>query len=451
MSTNPPALSADQLPYVESYAAARPGERTIKQLIWAYFWLLIFEGALRKWFLPFLATPLLIVRDPFALGAMLLYLLNGYRFWNWYTIVFVGSTLISLAITLGYGHGNLFVGIYGFRIYAIHFPLMFIIGDIFDRHDVEQLGRALLWIAIPTTILVGLQFYSPQSAWVNRGVGGDLEGAGFSGANGFYRPSGLFSFTNGNSLMFNLAACFVMYFWRRRDRIWTPLLLAATACILVMAPLSISRTYIFQMGITFFFLMVASFTDVRSLFGLFGMLLGAPILLLVLTQFGFVGTSLDALLARFSTASEAEGGFEGTFVDRFLGGFLRPIENLDRLPFWGLGLGMGTNVGSQLLTGKVSYLIDEGEWGRVLGESGVVLGLLNLFVRVQLGVTLLLRSFTHLFTVNALAWILVSFSFINTFNVLAGQPTALGFAVLAVGLTIAALNEPAEADYYHAG
>ena len=36
----------------------------IKKLIWTYFLLLLFEGALRKWFLPGLSQGLLIVRDP---------------------------------------------------------------------------------------------------------------------------------------------------------------------------------------------------------------------------------------------------------------------------------------------------------------------------------------------------------------------------------------------------
>jgi len=35
-----------------------------KQLIWLYFWLLIIEGALRKWIVPSLSNPLLIIRDP---------------------------------------------------------------------------------------------------------------------------------------------------------------------------------------------------------------------------------------------------------------------------------------------------------------------------------------------------------------------------------------------------
>ena len=39
----------------------------IKKLIWLYFILLLFEGALRKWFLPGLSQGLLIVRDPIAI------------------------------------------------------------------------------------------------------------------------------------------------------------------------------------------------------------------------------------------------------------------------------------------------------------------------------------------------------------------------------------------------
>src|SRR4051812_49856280 len=45
-------------------------ERTIKRLkwaIWAYFFLLIFEGVFRKWLLPQYSDVLLVVRDPVVL------------------------------------------------------------------------------------------------------------------------------------------------------------------------------------------------------------------------------------------------------------------------------------------------------------------------------------------------------------------------------------------------
>ena len=43
-----------------------PVIENLKRLIWVYFILLVFEGALRKWFLPGLSTPLLIVRDSYS-------------------------------------------------------------------------------------------------------------------------------------------------------------------------------------------------------------------------------------------------------------------------------------------------------------------------------------------------------------------------------------------------
>jgi hypothetical protein len=37
--------------------------RSLVLLIWLYFWLLIWEGSLRKWIFPSLSAPLLVVRD----------------------------------------------------------------------------------------------------------------------------------------------------------------------------------------------------------------------------------------------------------------------------------------------------------------------------------------------------------------------------------------------------
>src|SRR3954463_14986510 len=50
-------------------------ERTIKRLkwaLWAYFFLLIFEGVFRKWILPQFSDVLLVVRDPVVLVIFML-------------------------------------------------------------------------------------------------------------------------------------------------------------------------------------------------------------------------------------------------------------------------------------------------------------------------------------------------------------------------------------------
>ena len=38
--------------------------QNLRRLLWLYLWLLIFEGAFRKWIVPQLSSPLLLIRDP---------------------------------------------------------------------------------------------------------------------------------------------------------------------------------------------------------------------------------------------------------------------------------------------------------------------------------------------------------------------------------------------------
>jgi hypothetical protein len=420
----------------------RPAERKLKQLIWLYFWLLLFEGALRKWVVPGLSTPLLIIRDPVALGIIWIYIANGYRFWNLFTLLIVCSSLVSFVTTIGVGHGNFWTALFGFRIYAIHFPLIFIIGEVFDREDVEKIGHAIMYLIIPVTILVVLQFYSPQSAWVNRGVGDDLSGAGFSGALGFFRPPGLFSFTNGNTLLYGLAAAYMFYFWRNPRRFSKAILFAATAAIFITIPFSISRAYVFQMVICFLFIAFASTSDVKSTFRLIGMIVLLPLLIFTASQVDLVATAINVLSQRFENAGQSEGGLEGTFGNRVLGGFMEPFTYSAKRPFFGYGLGMGTNVGSSILTGEVSYLISEGEIGRVIGEQGMFMGLINIISRLTLVLIMVLISIKTLFRGNALPWMMLSFSFLGMISGLWGQPTSLGFSVFAMGLTLAAVHNP---------
>ena len=54
-------------------------KRRIRQLIWLYFWLLLIEGALRKWVVPRYSNPLLLVRDPVMLG-IYFYAIRGHVF-----------------------------------------------------------------------------------------------------------------------------------------------------------------------------------------------------------------------------------------------------------------------------------------------------------------------------------------------------------------------------------
>ena len=80
--------------------------RAIRKLIWAYIILWLIEGALRRWFLPGLASPLLLIRDPIVIaiysspwpGAF--FLSSGSITWG----LLLGLLTFTNAMVLG--HGN---------------------------------------------------------------------------------------------------------------------------------------------------------------------------------------------------------------------------------------------------------------------------------------------------------------------------------------------------------
>ena len=416
-------------------------QKLLKLGSWAYILLLIFEGALRKWFLPFLATPLLIVRDPIALYLIYISWKHNLLPSNIYIIGMTFIGFFGIITALVFGHGSFAVAVFGGRILFIHFPIMFIMGAIFNRDDVLQVGKILLWISIPMVILIGLQFYSSQSAWVNRGIGGDMEGGGFSGSMGYFRPSGTFSFTSGNVMFFSLIACFVFYFWTSKEKINRFLLIAATVALLASISLSISRTLFFSIGVTLIFTLMAVSRKPEHLPKILGAIVIVGLLFTVLSQTAFIQTSTEAFTARFESASEIEGGVSTSLLDRFFGGMIYAMLESNDLPFFGHGIGMGTNVGAKILTGKVTFLISEGEWGRLVGELGFVIGLLTIVLRTGFCATITFKSYGQLKHGNFLPWLLLSFGLLIILQGQWAQPTALGFSTVVGGLILACFSK----------
>lgn len=412
----------------------------LKTGIWIYFLLVIFEGALRKWFLPGLATPLLIIRDPVAIWLVLKCWQRGLFPSSIYLngMIFIGVVSIFIAIFLG--HGNLIVAIYGARIYIFHFPMIFVIGKVFNITDVIKIGRATLFITIPMTILIALQFYSPQSAWVNRGVGGDIAGAGYSGALGFFRPPATFSFTTGTSSYYSFVGCFIFYFWLNVNKVNKLILILATLGMFAAIPLSISRGLFFQNGVTLIFTMLAVSRKPKYFGRIFIAIIVVAILLAALSQMSFFNTAIEAFTSRFTSASDTEGGLKGTLGDRFLGGLVGQFLESGDQPFFGAGIGMGTNVGSMILAGKQTFLVAEGEWGRILGELGPILGLVIIAIRVGFSIKITLGSYHQLAKNNLLPWLLLSFGLLTLAQGNWAQPTYLGFSILTSGLIVASFN-----------
>lgn len=409
----------------------------IKKGIWIYFFLLIFEGALRKWFLPFLSAPLLIVRDPLAMWLIYMGWKHHIVKANIYVLALSFISLFAICTALVFGHGNLMVAFFGARILIIHFPIMFIIGKVFNLEDVIKMGRVLLIIAIPMTVLIALQFYSPQSAWVNRGIGGDMEGAGFSGAMGYFRPPGTFSFTTGNVMFFSFVACFVFYFWLAKVQINRLLLIGATLGVFASISLSISRTLLYSIVLTFVFTLISVANKPKYLVRMLVFMVLGVLMFAILSQTPFFQTGMDAFTTRLEVASESEGSVSDSIMNRIFGGMLTAISNSSHLPFFGYGLGMGTNAGAALLTGERGFLVAEGEWLRLVGEMGFVIGLIVLLIRVIFCADIFIRSYNNIKKGNLLPWLLLSVGLLAILQGQWAQPTVLGFSTLIGGLILA--------------
>lgn len=410
---------------------------SLKTAIWVYFLLWIFEGALRKWILPGLATPLLIVRDPVAIYIILRAFYLNLKFINPYIVISSIFTLLGLAITLTFGHANLFVGLYGARIMLLHFPLIFIIGSVLEKEDILKMGRVMLAINILMTLIIYFQFTSPQTAYINIGIGGEGS-AGFDGAMGYFRPSGTYSFISGLSAFYILVSVYIYYFWLSQESCSKVLLIASTIALLIALPLTVSRTAVLGVFLVGFFAFVGSSTSVKSIMRIVVTVSIIFVLFTVLqktTSIFSLGT--EVFMNRVDTANGQEGG---SIILRTLEGFTQPIVSLLNEPLFAGNLGMGTNAGAQMLSGSTKFLISEGELGRLGGEQGLILGGGLIVLRLFFAFSLFYKSIK---LPSDLKLLPLTFCGTALFLITQGQwaqPSMLGCAIIASGLLVASMN-----------
>jgi hypothetical protein len=415
---------------------------TIKVLIWVYLVLLLIEGALRKWVAPSLSDPLLVVRDPVVLVIYALALAAHIFPTNRFIVVIaVLAGLSTVASFLG-GHDHLLVLAYGLRINYLHLPLIWIMGRVLNRRDVERIGAFLLIAAIPMTLTMVAQFRAPMDAVINRGVGHDEVGQIF-GADGRIRPPGLFSFITGPQLFFPLCAAFFFDEIGGAKRLPWYLIILCGLAIAIALPVSISRTV--MLGTAFValaFLVALPFSSSRF------PSLARPLLLLALicaglSQLPVFRESTSVFMMRWDTAAgdESGGSAWNSVVDRTVNGFTNPYYFMQMAPFLGHGIGTGSNVGARLTSGEVGFTLAEEEWGKVLLELGPVLGAGFILLRIVLTGWLGLQAWRALRRQHNTLPLLI---FAATAQpLLQGQwapPTVLGFAVVGSGLLLGALR-----------
>ncbi len=416
--------------------------RAIRNLIWLYFWVLIFEGALRKWVAPSLSAPLLVIRDPIVL---LIYI-QAFRYRKfpldaplvpYFALVGCFLLLAVFQITLSIG-GGVLVSLYGLRTNFLHLPLIFVLPQVLSRDDVTKIGKWTLMLAVPMTLLMVLQFFSPPNSWLNAAT--IAEGQQIQSALGRIRPAGTFSFATGVAHFYVLATTFAVYGLLERKVPYPKWLLwAAVISIAAVQPVSGSRLLVLGCGLVLLAALISGLLNPGRVERLLVMaiVIAAAVEILLLTS--FFREAVVVFTTRWNDASAAAGGVKQGLLWRFLGGFLDPFLMVPEIGLLGKGIGMGTNAASALMTGSFQFLLAEGEWSRVVLEAGPLLGFSFLLYRVWLAGVMAFRALRAVNNQQLLPWLLAWSACRSIVTEQLSQPTNLGFMVLFSGLCLASI------------
>lgn len=423
-----------------------PKEKTtryVRRLIWLYFWLLVFEGALRKWVVPQYSNALLIVRDPVLLAIYALAIkARLFPRHTWILslavmgVLSLGTTLVQLWPYLQ-PYKIALVGGYGFRSNFLHLPLIFVIAAAMRFEDVRRIGWWTLLLMPPMALLLVGQFNAAPDAFLNRTAGG--EGEMMMAALGKVRTAGTFSFVIGVASFFALATAYLIYGALKTGAYKTPLLIAAGSALVIGIAVSGSRTVVAACAVVVGSLAVVLFLQPRAV-NRFGQALIATLVMgLIVTKTPIFREGLNVLTTRFAeVAEQTEQSIARGMVVRVFETFGEGFFVYSKAPLLGYGLGIGTNAGARFLTGRSMFLLSEGEWSRIFLEMGPVLGPAYLFWRCACVFYVGLLALRALKIGNILPGLLFSACFLSMISGQFGQPTILGFTVFVMGLALAA-------------
>ena len=415
----------------------------IRRLIWAYFILLLFEGALRKWFLPGFSQELLIARDPLVIWIYYLAFAQGlFPINNTYLEKAFKWTLLAAVVSLVIVGTHPYAIAYGIRTNLLHFPLIFIMGRILEKKDVILFGKAFLILALPMTWVVSQQFQVDRDNILNVASGGtgyQLETSG-----GKVRASGTFTFVSGIVFYYCFTVAFIIYGFIHKNIFPKWMLYLGTGATLLAMVTAGSRAVIAESLQVVACLGFLAYYRPNEFGKITAFIFGFSAIALVLySQLDLFREGIEFLSLRFEEAANVEGSPVEAYFNRYYQilsapyWYASPTGNFWP-DFFGIGLGIATRAGSNLAGG---YGGAEVSWGRHIIENGILIGGLFILWRMWVAKDLLLVCIKEIKQTNYLPILLFGAAGpIIAFGLL-GQPTNLGFAAFGGGICLAATKK----------
>jgi hypothetical protein len=169
-----------------------------------FLFLLIYDGALRKWVLPSAEQLLFIAKDALLMGLLVYAMLNRPRKINVSMQPAARALLLLYAAWVLLETGNLnlpsvFVGIWGLKAHLLYASLILLLPLAFSNLDnlLRWLVKAYPWVVVPVCALAFVQLASPPGSFINQQVRGGMDMVAYFGESGLVRVTGTFSYITG--------------------------------------------------------------------------------------------------------------------------------------------------------------------------------------------------------------------------------------------------------------
>jgi hypothetical protein len=164
---------------------------------------------------------------------------------------------------------------------------------------------------------------------------------------------------------------------------------------------------------------------------------------IAIAQIPLVQSGIITFTTRWNQAALSEGGGSGSGAVavkyRTTEGFVGVFDTSSKAPFWGMGMGRGSNFAVSYMGGE-SLALGESAWDREVNELGSLFGLGFLFLRVIATATIGVMSFRALRRNIVLPLYLLPVSSIAILIGNLDQPTSQGFLVVSAFLSCASFR-----------
>lgn len=414
---------------------------TIGKLFFVILFIVVFEGAFRKWISSSLTTLLVLLRDVIALYGIfwsiktkrLRFTQRGAQIlWLW-TAIFMVWGLLQIIVN----SSSFLIFIIGARFWLLYLWFAYAAAVSFCEHDFNFIAKTLLLLLLIMTPLAIMQHFLPPSSFLNKQLDNEVEDV-FLVSAGIVRTTGTFSFTLGFTTFLAVVSPFVLALlapgtrlWKKK---WTP-----KVCLLALGIATIvsgSRgaiIYLFTLFAAYAFLSLIY--SKRSKKGSTVVVIVTITALLALVPYVF-SRAADATQDRFESAAQSENIYSRIAII-----FFGEPDTYNNFKIIGHGVGVGTNFAGTVATGERTFLLAETETTRAVLEGGL-LGLAFIGLKFLVMVMGLLRSCLILKSsaniLPLLLWITTSLALFSWSII--GQLTVNALGFLLFGLAFASLR-----------